>query len=161
MKDGTTRRSVKLSNGASRTVVVKVHPDPLCMTLLRQIREYEAIQIISRARLIWRDPSRPCVVKILGSTPLPIEVDELVEWGDVMPNRFVRVFERTAAMPLAYGELARCFPEVWPSREAVKKDWSRERGGQNPIRLYPGFPRWIGILSAPCTDFRCEISFLQ
>jgi hypothetical protein len=27
--------------------------------------------------------------------------------------------------------------------------------------VYPGFPRWIGVLRAPCTHFHCQISFLQ
>ena len=25
----------------------------------------------------------------------------------------------------------------------------------------PGFPRWIGVLPGPRTDFRCEVNFLR
>jgi hypothetical protein len=54
-------------------------------------------------------------------------------------NRFEQAAARGAALPLSATELARCFPDLWPSADAVKKDLQRNlRGDISQIKLLFG-----------------------
>jgi hypothetical protein len=113
--------------GVAGAAPVEYHPDPVCAALLSQIREAELIQAIDRARLVHRAPDRPCKVLVLTNVVLPLTVHQLSTWEALIPDRFTRAAWRGPAVPASYGELARVFPDLWPSAGAVEQDYRRSR----------------------------------
>jgi hypothetical protein len=60
------------------------HPDPIAEALRWLITEGQLIQAIGRLRPHRRDA--PCRLDIITDVPLPIVVNEKVQWGDVKPG---------------------------------------------------------------------------
>ena len=111
---------------------VPVHPDARVQALLEQIRERESAQGIDRLRLVHR--AGPAKVIVLSSIPLDVTVDELVRWRDVIPSRLEQAMARGDALPLSKSELARVYPDLWPSAAAVEIDLRREKGDISLVR---------------------------
>jgi hypothetical protein len=129
--------------GVAGAAPVEYHPDPLCAALLTQIREAELIQAIDRARLVHRAPDRPCKVLVLTNVVLPLTVHQLSTWDTLIPDRFTRAAWRGPAVPASYGELARVFPDLWPSAGAVEQDYRRSTPYESLIVLLLGKRRGL------------------
>jgi hypothetical protein len=132
-------RGYRLRDGRSIAGTVAVHPDPRVQTVLEQVRERETAQAIDRLRLIHR--TRPARVIVLSNVVLDLTVDRLTTWREIMPTRLEQAAARGLAVPLSATELHRCFPDLWPSAEAAKKDLQRsERGDKTHIETqFSGF----------------------
>lgn len=112
--------------GTHAEVMTGYHPDPRINSVLLQIREAEVHQAIARARLIFRDPARPCIVTICTNVPLAIEVDELTTWDDIIPDRFDQMRLR-GFIPDVSVDCAAAYPDLFSTPAAVRK--ARERAG--------------------------------
>jgi hypothetical protein len=132
-------RGYRLRDGRSIAGTVAVHPDPRVQAVLEQVRERETAQAIDRLRLIHR--TRPARVIVLSNVVLDLTVDRLTTWREIMPTRLEQAAARGLAVPLSATELHRCFPDLWPSAEAAKKDLQRsERGDKTHIETqFSGF----------------------
>lgn len=116
-------RGRRMRSGRVEPVVVDVHPDPRCQEMLEQIREAEIVQAADRVRPIFNERS----IVLLNELALDVTYDRIVTHKELAMggNRFEQAAERGTAMPLSASELARCFPDLWPSSEAANKDIQR------------------------------------
>lgn len=67
--------------GVVATKNVPRHPDPIVEEMRWQVTEREQIQAVGRLRPLRR--SERCWVDILSDIPLPLRVNEVVQWGEV------------------------------------------------------------------------------
>jgi len=104
------------------------HPDPLVEAVRYQICEAELIQAIGRARGIRRTEVDPVEIVILTSVVLPIAVNEVTTWDELVPDRWgvmaARgvVFEAGADAAAAYPDLfatSKAFREASPRRQSI------------------------------------------
>jgi hypothetical protein len=113
-------------------VAVDCHPDPRVQAVLEQFRELESVQAIDRMRLIHN--TEPKSIYLLSNLPLDIDVDQLLSWKELIAggSRIERAWQRQThgVLPLNAEWLATNHPDLWPSREAAKKDVAR-KGGQS------------------------------
>lgn len=126
-----------MRSGEVRPVEVEVHPDPRCQELLEQIREAEIVQAADRVRPIFNERS----IVLLNELALDVTYDRIVTHKELAMDgsRFEQAAARGVALPLSATELARCFPDLWPSADAVKKDLQRNlRGDISQIELLFG-----------------------
>ena len=88
------------------------HPDPLVEEVRWSKSEGELLQAIGRARAIRRTKDNPLEINILTNVPLPIEINYLSTWGDMVPTELESVLADRGAVALAYNELIRTNPET-------------------------------------------------
>lgn len=117
-------------SGAGSGVDVVRHPDDRVQAILEQLREAESGQAIDRLRLVHNAQAKD--VYLLSNIPLDVDVDEFVDWDDLMEGRRVeRAFEQLVdVMPLSGAWLARRFPWLWRTAAAAEKDVGRWRKGR-------------------------------
>jgi putative DNA primase/helicase len=146
---GTYRKrkgTIRLADGTGVEVDVLGHVDPRVQALLEQVREREIEQAVGRLRLVWR--TKPARVFLLSNTPTRLTVDHPVTWDALMPDRLEQAIRRTGGvLPLSASELARVFPDLWPSREAVLKSLQRREAGKGGQTLIGTFYWEMSTLS--------------
>jgi len=120
-------RGRRMRSGEVQPVEVEVHPDPRCQELLEQIREAEIAQAADRVRPIFNERS----LVLMNELALDVTYDRIVTHKELVMdgNRFEQAAARGAAVPLSASELARCFPDLWPSANAVKLDLKAKLNG--------------------------------
>ena len=121
-------RVLAAKDGSISTVQVSKHSDEFCDIILRQIREEEMIQCLTRSRPIHR--KEPLTIFLLSNIPLEgYEPNELFEWDEVMPDRFDRFALDPAndVIPDRLSDLAMVAAEHWPSYDAIKRAHARRR----------------------------------
>jgi hypothetical protein len=113
------RRGGYTTGGDNKEVKESYHPDKRCDIILKQIREEETIQAISRLRDIWQDGKK---ITIISKLPLDIEVDRLISFQDLLKNgdekidiMFKAIDWGTEVLPLTGKYLRQTFPELWKS----------------------------------------------
>jgi putative DNA primase/helicase len=127
--------------------VADLHPDPLCEIMRYRICEGEVLQALGRGRGVNRTADRPLDLVVLGTSVLPVPVDELLSEEDVDVSPFDRMlaaggvaFESPTDAYWAY----KADPEdpaaldMWPSPDAARMDMARERANKrtNPYREF-------------------------
>jgi len=116
-------RAYRMRDGTIQTARVSVYPHQKAQKYVELGRERETLQAIDRLRLIRNNiPKRAF---ILCNIPLDCEVDRLVRWKELAPNRLEVALARGGVLPLSRSELARVFPDLWRSADAVKGDLRR------------------------------------
>lgn len=151
-------RCRRMRDGSASWEVVWVHPDPRCQEILEAIREAEIVQAIDRVRPVFQARS----IILLTSIVVDVTVDRVFTWADLRKGgcRLTRAFGRFGVVPEHSGELARCFPDLWPSKNAAKCSGRGEGGvaaqirnlfGQRP-HLRVRYQR-AGRGQQPCTAF--------
>jgi hypothetical protein len=124
-------RGRRMRDGTVVPIEVWVHPDPRCEALHEQIREAELLQALDRVRAIYNHRT----VYLLNELVLDVTYDDNLSWRDLKAGgtRFDLAFERTDRTVFldAPGEWSRCFPDLWPTRNAAKCALKVE-GGQTP-----------------------------
>lgn len=75
MRDGTQSRAKAVQ-----------HPDPWAERVRQVLCDHELLQAEARARSVRRTPDKPLTVEILTTSPLPLELDELVPAGAVLAD---------------------------------------------------------------------------
>jgi putative DNA primase/helicase len=118
-------RRIRLAGGRSTPLAMEVHVDPIAEAIRWSICEGELIQAMGRGRGVNRTADTVLEIDLLTDVVLPVTVDALVAWSDLRPTRRDLmalsgiVFDNAA-------DMAACFPELWPTREAAKKDGQRK-----------------------------------
>ena len=96
------------------------HPDPRCQAILEQCRERETEQAVARLRLVHR--TEPARVILLSNLPVALPVDHRVSWGGIMPSKAETATAEAAGIELlSASEMARVYPERWPTKAAAKQ----------------------------------------
>jgi hypothetical protein len=121
------RRRYETRDGHVRFGPVDIHPDPRVQTIVEQSRECETTQAVARLRLVYRD--KPAEVYLLSSMPVPgLIVDRFVTWNGLLPSKADEAAEEAGGVRLLTpSEMARCFPDRWPTKAAAKQCARRYR----------------------------------
>lgn len=113
---GQTLRRYQLL-GEVVEVETDAHPDPLVEAIRWQITEAELVQAVGRARAIRRTENDPVLVVLLTSVPIPIPVDQVTTWVELVPNRFEVMAARGAALEHP-ADAARAFPDLFATAKS-------------------------------------------
>jgi putative DNA primase/helicase len=118
-------RRMRLAGGRTAAVAMEAHADPIAEAVRWSICEGELIQAIGRGRGVNRTVVNPLEIDLLTDVVLPVTVDALVAWSDLRPTR--RDLMALAGIVLENAaDMAACFPDLWPTSEAAKKDGQRK-----------------------------------
>ena len=157
---------LRLSPGAIAPVQNEVLTDPLASEILFQIREAELIQMIGRGRGVNRTADNPLNVLLLTNVALPVTVDSVTTWDEVMGERLTKTRDGNPALPKSPSELTRCFPEAFPTAQAARDVLrGKKRGNSYKYLLIGESPRSVEasykrtprrtIFSSTLIDNRC------
>jgi hypothetical protein len=94
------------------------------------------MQAIGRGRGVIRTADTPLDVIVLGTSVLPIEIDELLTEEDIDVKPFDRML---AAGRVAFEspiDAFRAYPGMWPSVDAARMELTRERAAAAGITPY-------------------------
>ena len=76
----TRSETIRGRDGSAATVDAVQHPDELAERIRAAICQAELAQVIGRARGVRRTAADPVDIIVLGSEPLPVEVDRVEAW---------------------------------------------------------------------------------
>ncbi|WP_343081364.1 toprim domain-containing protein [Ostreiculturibacter nitratireducens] len=118
-------RRIRLAGDRTAPLAMEEHADPIAEAVRWSICEGELIQAMGRGRGVNRTAATPLEIDFLTDVVLPVTVDALVPWSDLRPTR--RDLMALSGIVLENAaDMAACFPELWPTREAAKKDGQRK-----------------------------------
>ncbi|MFP1646647.1 hypothetical protein ACK8OU_19555, partial [Defluviimonas sp. KMU-169] len=118
-------RRVRLAGDMTAPLAMEEHADPIAEAVRWCICEGELIQAMGRGRGVNRSAATPLEIDLLTDVVLPVTVNALVPWSDLRPTR--RDLMALSGIVLENAaDMAACFPELWPTREAAKKDGQRK-----------------------------------
>jgi hypothetical protein len=97
---GTERRGYRLNSDCRAGADVWVHPDPRVQRLHELPREREVGQAVDRLRLVHRE--QPAHVYLLGSLPVDVTVDRLIDADDLLREVAIQAAlkRRNGVLPL-------------------------------------------------------------
>ena len=121
---GSAQRRIRLAGRRSHAVQGEVHDDPVAEAIRWSICEGELIQAIGRGRGVNRSAADPLQIDLLTDVVLPVTVDELLDWQDLVPARRDIMASRGVVLDNA-ADMARCFPDLWESADAARQDRRR------------------------------------
>jgi putative DNA primase/helicase len=117
-------RRLRLTDERTAPLAMEEHADPIAEAVRWSICEGELIQAMGRGRGVNRTADT-LEIELMTDVVLPVTVDELVPWSEIRPTR--RDLMALAGIVLENAaDMAACFPELWPTREAAKKDGQRK-----------------------------------
>jgi len=115
---------------AAAEVDYEHHPDPIVEAVRWAACEGELIQAIGRARAVNRTVNTPLQIDIVGTVPLPIEVDEVVDWDEAQADPFLVMLARGVIPDCDRSErgywnvVSAIMPDRFKDTQAAK-DWGR------------------------------------
>ena len=121
-----SEKRLRLASGRTLPLMVETHADPIAEAIRWSICEGELIQAIGRGRGVNRTAETPLEIDLLTDAILPLTIHEVVPWQQISPSRHDLMALDGVVLENA-ADMARCFPDLWPSRDAAKKD-SQRRG---------------------------------
>jgi putative DNA primase/helicase len=121
-----SEKRLRLASGRTLPLMVETHADPIAEAIRWSICEGELIQAIGRGRGVNCTAETPLEIDLLTDAVLPLTVQEVVSWQQISPSRHDLMALDGVVLENA-ADMARCFPDLWPSRDAAKKD-SQRRG---------------------------------
>ena len=98
------------------------HADPIVEEVRYSTTEGELMQAIGRVRAIRRDDTKPLDILILTNVPIPLKVDFLTAWSEVVPTKLEALLADNNIAPLSYSELARIYPAQFNSIKVARTD---------------------------------------
>jgi putative DNA primase/helicase len=118
-------RRLRLAGDRTAPMAMETHADPIAEAVRWSICEGELIQAMGRGRGVNRSAETVLEIDLMTDVVLPVTVDALVPWSQIRPAR--RDLMTLAGIVLENAsDMATCFPELWPTREAAKKDGQRK-----------------------------------
>ncbi|MFN6999583.1 MAG: hypothetical protein ACK4ST_06070 [Elioraea tepidiphila] len=118
---GRVERRLALADGGVHATTGEEHADPTAEALRWTICEGELVQAVGRGRGVNRTPERPLEIDLLTDVVLPVAVHEVLAWEEVQPSRHDIMAAAGVELENA-ADMARCFPELWPSHDAARQD---------------------------------------
>jgi hypothetical protein len=122
-------------------VEAEYHPDPDAEIVRWSICEAELIQSIGRGRGVNRTSQNPLQIDIIGTVPLPIEVDEVLRWKDAQADPFELMRARGIVMACRsttrgfWHIVAAVLPDMFKDKQAAQ-DRSRSLTMESANKLY-------------------------
>lgn len=121
-------RRIALAAGGVHAVAGEQHPDPTAEAVRWAICEGELVQAIGRGRGVNRTAETPLEIDLLTDVVLPVDVHEVLTWEEVRPTDH-DIMASTGVVLENAADMAKAFPELWPTRDAAKKQ--NQRRGTN------------------------------
>ena len=118
-------RRVRLAGDQTTALSMEEHADSIAEAVRWSICEGELIQAMGRGRGVNRTAVNPLEIDLLTDVVLPVTVDAMVSWPELRPNRR-DVMALSGIVLENAADMAVCFPELWLTREAAKKDSQRK-----------------------------------
>jgi putative DNA primase/helicase len=118
---GRVERRIALADGGVHATTGEEHADPTAEALRWAICEGELVQAVGRGRGVNRTPETPLEIDLLTDVVLPVAVHEVLAWEEVQPSRHDIMAAAGVELENA-ADMARCFPELWPSHDAARQD---------------------------------------
>ena len=118
-------RRIRLAGDRTVPLAMEEHADAIAEAVRWCICEGELIQAMGRGRGVNRTATTPLEIDLLTDVVLPVTVDALVPWSDLRPCRR-DLMALTGIVLENAADMAACFPELWPTSEAAKKDGQRK-----------------------------------
>ena len=115
---------IRLADGRTAPLSAEAHSDPIAEAVRWSICEGELIQAIGRGRGVNRTADMVLEIDLLTDVVLPVTVNALVPWCDLRPTRH-DLMALTGIVLENAADMAACFPDLWPSVDAAKKDGQR------------------------------------
>jgi putative DNA primase/helicase len=112
-------RFIMMADGRHVPVQVDTHPDWRCARVLDQIRA-EMTQAIGRARLVHRDPAKPCRVIVLGEYPVGLPIHELATWESLKPGP-LEVMKARGLVLKNRDHAAMVLSDIFPTGNALRQ----------------------------------------
>lgn len=117
-------KRIRLEGGRTHPLPGERHPDVTAEAICWSICEAELIQAIGRGRGVNRTAATVLAVDLLTDVVLPITVHELMRWPELRPSRRDLMAAQAVVLENA-ADMSACFPELWPTHEAARKDVQR------------------------------------
>jgi putative DNA primase/helicase len=118
---GRVERRIALAEGGVHATTGEEHADPTAEAVRWSICEGELVQAVGRGRGVNRTAETPLEIDLLTDVVLPVAVHEVLAWDEVRPSR--HDIMATAGVEIENAaDMARCFPELWPSHDAARQD---------------------------------------
>ena len=119
----TVPGGIRMADGTGCRVDQPRHPDPLVEACRWSITEGAVLQAIGRARGVQRPGG--VHVTLLAALALPLTVERVTTWADLLPDRLAVAVAEAAisgrAMPLAPLDMVTARPDLWASETAAKR----------------------------------------
>ncbi|MGI3212600.1 toprim domain-containing protein [Roseovarius tibetensis] len=130
-----SERRIRLAGDWTVPLTMEAHADPIAEAVRWSICEGELIQAMGRGRGVNRTAQSVLEIDLLTDVVLPVTVDALVAWSELKPTR--RDLMALSGIVLENAaDMAACFPELWATREAAKKDGQRKGTNDYYRNLY-------------------------
>jgi putative DNA primase/helicase len=120
----SAERQINLADGGVHRVSGEGHADATAEAARWSICEGELIQALGRGRGVNRTVDNPLEIDLLTDVVLPVTVDEVLAWDDVRPSRRDAMAATGVVLENA-ADMAKGFPELWPSHDAARQDRAR------------------------------------
>jgi hypothetical protein len=104
-------RRIEMTDGSSTIVSIDQHPDKKCARLLDLIRR-EVGQALARARLIHRQPDRPCEIILLTNTPTDLPIHQTTTWEEATNVNLLDLMAARGMIPEAWRDVATLLADV-------------------------------------------------
>jgi putative DNA primase/helicase len=119
-------RPIQLRGGAEVMLPCRIFEQQEAELVRRAVTEAAIVQAVGRARGVNRSSANPVDVWIiLNDAVVPIQVDGVVEFGNLEPNRIDLMIER-GLVPAWSADAAKLYPDLWPTAQAARKAYSRD-----------------------------------
>lgn len=121
---------------------MEYHPDPEAEVVRWSICEAELIQAIGRGRGVNRNKTNPLQIDIIGTVPLPIEVDEVLDWDLAQADPFQLMMARGVIPDCAtstrgfWNIVAAILSDLFKDKQAAQ-DWGRSLTMESANGIYP------------------------
>lgn len=115
-------RAIRMKDGTSRMIEGRVYEQPEAELVRQAITDAGLAQAVGRARGVNRTTgSRVEVFAILSDTPLPGEVDQVVEFSDGAASKLLE----QAIVPQFPGDAAKIYRDLFPTSQAARQVYRR------------------------------------
>ena len=152
------KEPIRIKNGSEYMVKVAYHEDPLCNSILQQIRDAELMQAIGRIRPVHRQ--KTCRILIITNTPLAyrgLVVDSLVDMDGLTINKW-QLMGMSGVVPFSAEGMVRAFPDLWTSENSIYLDKGRRKAEMDGFDTAENGPRCLWTPAA-CGGTWAQVSF--
>jgi hypothetical protein len=117
-------RGVRMRDGSSRVVQVRLHADEKAEVLRAAICDDEMIQVIGRGRGVNRTEADPLDVHVLANVALPLVHDRVLTWATEAPDLLQRMLLAGIAVDSPTDAVA-LHPDLFGNVEQARKAFQR------------------------------------
>ena len=123
-------RGYTTTGNTNDSTEVDYHPDARCDRILKQIRECETVQAVSRIRDVWKTNKH---VYLLSNVVVDLEINRLIPWKELKHggSRFecmMDEFNFSLPLPLTASFCTKRFPHLWKTVNQFKYDKHKLKG---------------------------------